>query len=166
MVSNRQVDDHDGREEIEADYFHGERVVAKMLDKTDQAILDLLADNSRLTWKEVGERVHLTGQAVAGRVTRLQEMGILRRFTVELDHERLGRPILAFITVFMKSTDHEGFRAFLTGEPAVAEAFRISGDGCYTLRLHCATQQELNAFLDRVLKFGNYQVSLNIGQVK
>lgn len=137
-----------------------------MLDQTDLAILGLLLDDSRLTWKEVGEQVHLTGQAVAGRVARLQELGILRRFTVELDQAKLGRPILAFVTIFMKSTDHEGFRAFLAGEPVVSEAFRISGEGCYWLRVQCATQQDLTAFLDRVLKYGNYRVNLNMGQVK
>lgn len=137
-----------------------------MLDQTDLAILDLLRRDARLTWKEVGQQVHLTGQAVAGRVARLQELGVLRRFTVELDQERLGRPILAFVTMFMKSTDHEGFRAFLAGEPDVLEAFRISGDGCYWLRVRCAAQQDLTALLDRMLKYGNYQVSLNMGQVK
>lgn len=137
-----------------------------MLDQTDLAILRLLSANARLTWKEVGEQVHLTGQAVAGRIARLQDLGVLKSFTVEIDQERLGRPLLAFVTVFMKSTDHEGFRTFLAGRQVVEEAFRVSGEGCYWLRVRCADQQELTAFLDRVLRFGNYRVNMNLGQVK
>lgn len=137
-----------------------------MLDQTDLAILRLLSANARLTWKEVGEQVHLTGQAVAGRITRLQEMGVLKGFTVQVDQERLGRPLLALVTVFMKSTDHEGFRAFLGGQSDVEEAHRVSGEGCYWLRVRCTNQQELTAFLDRVLRFGNYRVNLSLGQVK
>ncbi|HEY3368796.1 MAG TPA: Lrp/AsnC family transcriptional regulator [Symbiobacteriaceae bacterium] len=137
-----------------------------MLDQTDLAILDLLKKNARLTWKEVGQRVHLTGQAVAGRIARLQELGVLKGFTVQVDGEKLGQPVLAFITVFMQSADHLSFRSFLTREPEVEEAFRISGDGCYWLRVRCSTQQELTAFLDRVLAFGNYSVNLNLDRVK
>ncbi|HLO01931.1 MAG TPA: Lrp/AsnC family transcriptional regulator, partial [Symbiobacteriaceae bacterium] len=147
-------------------HFHGERVEREMLDQTDLAILRLLSTNARLTWKEVGEQVHLTGQAVAGRITRLQDLGVLKGFTVEVDQERLGRPLLAFVTVFMKSTDHEGFRTFLAGQSEVEEAFRVSGEGCYWLRVRCASQQELTTFLDRTLRFGNYRVNLNLGQVK
>lgn len=137
-----------------------------MLDQTDVAILRLLAANARLTWKEVGEQVHLTGQAVAGRITRLQELGVLKSFTIEIDQAKLGRPLLAFVTVFMKSTDHEGFRALLAGIPAVEEAFRVSGEGCYWLRVRCTDQEELTTLLDRLLRFGNYRVNLNLGQVK
>lgn len=148
------------------DHFHGERVEREMLDQTDFAILRLLSAHARLTWKEVGEQVHLTGQAVAGRIARLQDLGVLKSFTVEVDQEKLGRPLLAFVTVFMKSTDHEGFRAFLAGQPDVAEAYRVSGEGCYWLRVRSANQQDLTALLDLILRFGNYRVNLNLGQVK
>lgn len=146
--------------------FHGERVVGAVLDQTDVAILRLLAENARLTWKEVGEQVHLTGQAVAGRIARLQDLGVLKAFTVALDQEKLGRPVLAFVTVFMKSTDHDGFRAFLASRPEVEEAFRVSGEGCYWLRVRCATQGDLTALLDQMLRFGNCRVNLNLGRVK
>lgn len=137
-----------------------------MLDQTDLAILDLLRKNSRLQWKEIGEKVHLTGQAVAARIARLQELEILTEFTIEVDDSKLGRPVLAFITVFMKSTDHDGFRRLLTNEPAVEEAFRVSGEGCYWLRVRCTTQTDLTGLLDRLLPFGNYRVNLSLGQVK
>ncbi len=137
-----------------------------MLDQTDIAILELLRQDSRLTWKEVGERVHLTGQAVAGRIAKLQELGILQGYTIRVDEEKLGRPLLALVTVFMKSTDHAGFRRLLAAEPLVEEAFRVSGEGCYWLRVRCSGQEELTALLDRLLAYGNYRVNLSLGQVK
>jgi Lrp/AsnC family leucine-responsive transcriptional regulator len=137
-----------------------------MLDPTDMAILRLLRQNARLQWKEIGEQVHLTGQAVAARIAKLQAQGVLKGFTVAVDEERLGRPLLAFVTVFMQSTDHAGFQRFLAREPAVEEAFRVSGEGCYWLRVRCAAQPELTAFLDRLLAFGNYRVNLSLSQVK
>ncbi len=40
-----------------------------MLDHTDKLILEELSKNSRITMKELGEKVHLTGQATKGRPT-------------------------------------------------------------------------------------------------
>ncbi|WP_302538171.1 AsnC family transcriptional regulator [Clostridium saudiense] len=42
-----------------------------MIDNTDRLILKELVKNSRITMKELGDRVHLTGQAVANRVMKL-----------------------------------------------------------------------------------------------
>ncbi len=47
-----------------------------MLDQTDLEILRLLAEDSRLQWKTIGERVHLTGQAVAARIRKMEDLGI------------------------------------------------------------------------------------------
>ena len=137
-----------------------------MLDQTDIAILEILRENARVQWKEIGERVHMTGQAVAGRIARLQELGILKRFTIEVDDAKLGRPVLAFVTVFMKSTDHVGFQRMLASEADVAEAHRVNGEGCYWLRVRCASQAELTRLLDRILPFGNCRVNLSMAEVK
>ena len=146
--------------------FRAERKMGGMLDQTDVAILTLLRQNARLSWKEIGEQVHMTGQAVATRITKLQELGILQQFTVVVDESRMGRPLLAFVTVFMKSTDHAGFARFLQGEPAVEEGHRVTGEGCYLLRVRCADQEALTQLLDRILHWGNYRVSLTLTRVK
>lgn len=137
-----------------------------MIDETDQAILACLREDARMQWKEVGERVHMTGQAVAARVARLQELGVLERFTVQVDEARLGRPVHAFVTVFMSGPNHAAFQRFVQEHPAVAEAHRVSGEGCYWLRVRAADQGELTAFLDALLAHGNYRVNLSLSQVK
>jgi Lrp/AsnC family transcriptional regulator, leucine-responsive regulatory protein len=50
-----------------------------MLDGTDKRILEELSQNSRITMKELGKKVHLTGQATASRVAKLEENGIIGR---------------------------------------------------------------------------------------
>lgn len=137
-----------------------------MLDATDRAILALLRENARLQWKEIGEQVHLTGPAVAGRIAKMQDLGILQGFTVQVDEGRLGRPVEAFVTAIMKSTNHAGFVQFLQQEPGVEEAHRTSGEGCYLLRVRAASQEELTAFLDRMLAHANYRVNMSLVRVK
>ncbi|EGP4906441.1 TPA: winged helix-turn-helix transcriptional regulator, partial [Enterococcus faecium] len=53
-----------------------------MLDQTDINIIEELSKNSRITMKELGEKVHLTGPAVSARVTKLEESGVIENYTV------------------------------------------------------------------------------------
>ncbi|WP_027416420.1 Lrp/AsnC family transcriptional regulator [Aneurinibacillus terranovensis] len=137
-----------------------------MIDQTDFKILSLLCGNSRLQWREIGEQVHLTGQAVANRIRRMEELGIIEGYTLRLNERKLGKAMTAFVTVFMKTVDHPAFHQFITEKEAVVEANRISGEGCYLLKVTVSGQDELSLFLDEILKYGNYRVNLSIGKLK
>jgi Lrp/AsnC family transcriptional regulator, leucine-responsive regulatory protein len=147
-------------------YFHGERKIVKMFDPTDLAIIDLLRKNSRMQWREIGEQVHLTGQAVANRIRRMEELGLLRGYTINVDNGKLGKSVVAFVTVFMKTTEHQAFQKFVKNNDAITEADRISGDGCYFLKVRVSSNEELREFLNSLLEFGNYRVNLSIGKMK
>jgi Lrp/AsnC family transcriptional regulator, leucine-responsive regulatory protein len=137
-----------------------------LLDTTDKAIIDIIKNNSRIQWREIGEMVHLTGQAVGNRIRRMEEMGLIKGYTVDLDYSKLGQPLTAFVTVFMKSTNHMGFQKFLSEKATIVRADRISGDGCYLLEFRVASHEELTEILNQILEFGNYRVDLSIGKVK
>jgi Lrp/AsnC family transcriptional regulator, leucine-responsive regulatory protein len=136
-----------------------------MIDNTDLKILECLKNNSRLHWKEIGEIVHMTGQAVAARVEKMKELEIIRYFTVALDYSKIGKSVLAFITIFMKSTKHAAFQDFIKSSKEIQEAHRISGDGCYWLKVCVNSQESLNTLLDEILKYGNYRLSLSISTI-
>ena len=138
----------------------------QMIDHTDQQILICLQKNSRMQWQEIGKIVHLTGQAVATRILRMQDNGVIEAFTVNLNHEKLGKPLPAFITIFMKSADHSDFQHFLSNCEAIEEAHRVSGEGCYWLKANLSNQKDLNNLLDTLLLYGNYKVNLSINKVK
>ncbi len=137
-----------------------------MIDHTDQQILKCLQQDSRMQWQEIGKIVHLTGQAVAARIRRMQDDGIIEAFTTTLNYEKLGKPLTAFITVFMNSSHHIPFRVFAANHKAILEAHRISGEGCYLLKVTLADQKELSELLDAILLYGNYRVNLSIDKVK
>jgi Lrp/AsnC family leucine-responsive transcriptional regulator len=93
-------------------------------------------------------------------------MGIIEAFTVKINHKESGKPLWAFINVSMKSSNHLMFQSFILKTPSIVEAHRISGEGCYWLKANLADQQELNALLDKILAYGNYKLTLSIGQLK
>ncbi len=137
-----------------------------MIDWTDMEIIELLAANSRMQWQEIGKKVHLTGQAVRNRISRLEKLEIIEGYTVRLDREKLGYCLTAYVTLLMKTTDHAAFRKYITGNELVTDAHRISGEGCYIFKVETSNRQSLNELLDDVLKFGNYRLNLSIDKIK
>jgi len=137
-----------------------------MLDETDIAILNLLTNNSRMQLQEIGEEVHLTGQAVRNRVNRMEKLGVIEGYTLKINFEKIGKELTAFITIFMKTTNHEGFQRYIRKNQLITEANRISGEGCYMLKVIASTQMEIVELLDEVLQYGNYKVNLSIENIK
>ena len=77
------------------------------LDETDLEILRLLVADSRRPYSEIADIVDLSPPAVSDRVARLEEQGIIRQFTVDVDRSKLreGRPVLVTLTVAPTGVD-------------------------------------------------------------
>lgn len=73
----------------------------RTLDETDFKILRLLTENARRPYNEIAEAVDLSSPSVSDRISRLQELGIIRRFTLDLDRSKLrgGLPVLVELSV-------------------------------------------------------------------
>lgn len=94
------------------------------LDETDLEILSLLAENARRPYSEIGERVGLSGPAVSDRVTRLEETGVIKGFTVDVDRTKLraGVPVLVDVALPVGSDHGAGEDALDAARERVREA--------------------------------------------
>ncbi|NRT71549.1 Lrp/AsnC family transcriptional regulator [Clostridium beijerinckii] len=137
-----------------------------MFDEIDLKILDMLLINSKIPLKEIGEHVHLTPQGVSNRIIRLQDLGIITQYTVCINNSLLGKNITAFITIFMKTTKHDKLTKFIKENTIIIEAHRISGDGCYLLKVICSNMDEINLLLDKIMEYGTYRLSLSTSTIK
>ena len=120
---------------------------SEVLDTLDREILSVLADDARIGWTELGARVHLSPNAAADRVRRLVRTGIIRRFTIELDHARLGRTLEAVIDV--RVADAERFRMGALSCPEVTWMAHVTGRTDYQVHVACDGTSGLNALLTR-----------------
>nr|WP_305120969.1 Lrp/AsnC family transcriptional regulator [Saccharibacillus sp. JS10] len=163
----RQADNHAADRQIAESTDRYPLFHAPALDDIDRMILALLLEDSRRTHKEIGEQVHLTGQAVGTRVRRMQENGVIHGYTLRWNPAQAGVGTEAFVTVFLDSgTIHASFLAFAQKDERVAELDRTSGEGCYLLKVRTGSPQELNDFLQALLRYGNYRVNLSMGRLK
>ncbi|OPA73911.1 transcriptional regulator [Paenibacillus selenitireducens] len=137
------------------------------IDTVDLSILQYLIEDGTRSHKDIGQLVHLTGQAVGARVRKLQDIGVIEGYTVRWNPEKLGFSVQAFITIFLTSNQaHTSFHSFIKNRDEVVEAFRVSGEGCYWMRVRAESPSQLNDFLEELLKYANYKVSLTLGQIK
>lgn len=135
------------------------------MDSTDRLILHELSRNGRMTMKELGEKVHLTGQATAARVLKLEEAGIIEGYTIRVPKEKLGHSVHAFVTAIMHEPKHQKFLDELKSRrDNVSRYFKTSGEGCYLIECHFPTHQELDSFLNDISEFASYKVTIAIQQ--
>jgi Lrp/AsnC family transcriptional regulator, leucine-responsive regulatory protein len=136
-----------------------------MLDNTDRLILDELTKNSRITMKELGEKVHLTGPAVSARVAKLEDNGVIEGYTIKVNQEKMGYLIHAMISIITKSTYHEPYLSFLnTQKEYVIHNYKISGDSCYLLECKFPSNKVLDEFLVGLNMHVNYKLSIIINK--
>ncbi|MEH7545865.1 MULTISPECIES: Lrp/AsnC family transcriptional regulator [Bacillaceae] len=136
-----------------------------MLDSTDMRILDELSKNSRITMKELGEKVHLTGQAAVSRVAKLEDNGVIEGYTIKVNHAKIGFFIHALINIYTKRTHHEPYLLFIkTQQPYVINNYKISGDSCYILECRFPSNEILDEFLVNLNKHANYKLSIVINK--
>lgn len=71
------------------------------LDETDREILRLLLQDARRPYSDIAARVDLSAPAVSDRIERLEELGVIRGFTLDLDRSRLtgGIPVLVELSL-------------------------------------------------------------------
>ena len=136
------------------------------IDSVDFQIISLLKENSRLTYKEIGDKIHLTGQAVGARITKLVEEGYIEKFTIALNNEKLGVSLTTFIKIYMKTLDHNKMKRLIKNTESITQAYRISGDCCYLIKVETSTNEILNNILDEINEFATYQLSLSISKLK
>jgi DNA-binding Lrp family transcriptional regulator len=93
------------------------------LDETDLEILQLLAEDGRRPYSEIAETVDLSPPAVSDRIDRLQDQGVIRQFTVDIDRSKLreSAPVLLELNADPGAVD--GVRESLADRPAVEHVF-------------------------------------------
>jgi Lrp/AsnC family transcriptional regulator, leucine-responsive regulatory protein len=132
------------------------------LDDVSWRILCELQRNARLSFTELGRRVGLTPPAVAERVRRLEDAGIITGYRLELDVERLGLPLLAFIRLAVRGTTGSEVSQLVGRLPEVLECHHVTGEDCYVMKVAVPSMRHLEGLLERLLRFGNTTTSVVI----
>lgn len=127
------------------------------LDETDLQILRFLQENSRLTTKELAQKIHLSVTPTYERQRRLERLGYIKGYVAVLDANKMERGFMVFCSVSMKQINKQianDFRDTVAGWQEVTECYNISGDGDYLLKVCVSSMQKYQQFiLDKLGSF-------------
>ena len=132
------------------------------LNKIDYKILDLLQDNGRISYHDLGRKVGITRQAVTRRVKKMVDAGYIRKFCIDLDHELLGRKVVAYVDIiFNKSFTIEVEKValdFITKINGVRLANTTVGEKYITIKIYTLNMQDLHQTI-RTIQNGIQDIS-------
>jgi Lrp/AsnC family transcriptional regulator, leucine-responsive regulatory protein len=130
------------------------------LDALDWRLLRELQHDARLSYNALAQRVGLSAPAVAERVRRLEEAGVIVGYRAEVDPAKVGLPLMAVVQLhcapgkcLLKTTSATDF-------PEIIEVLKVSGPHCTVLKVVAASIPHLEQFFERLGQHGELQTSM------
>ena len=112
------------------------------MDETDVKILNILSENSNTTTTDMTQKVNLSIPAINKRIQKLIQRGIIRRFTILLDHKKVNKSIQAFILVIVQhNSSADKLTKYAQSDPDILECYAVTGEYDYLLKV-CAKDVE------------------------
>jgi Lrp/AsnC family transcriptional regulator, leucine-responsive regulatory protein len=121
-----------------------------MVDRLDQRIIEILVDDARISLKELARRVDLSSPSVSERLRRLEERGVIRSFTVDIDPNAMGYALQAIVRIRPLPGKLHLVQKLIEDIPEFSECDKVTGDDCFIGRLHIRSIEHLDRILDRI----------------
>lgn len=129
-------------------------------DKVDTAILTALQANGRQSIAELARHINMSHSAAAERVRRLEESGVISGYGAQIDPERLGFTILAYLRLRYPSSIYEPLHQLLADIPEVIEAHHVTGDDCFIMKVVATSMKHLEQVSGRIGTLGSVTTSV------
>ncbi|UWX61596.1 Lrp/AsnC family transcriptional regulator [Chryseobacterium oranimense] len=137
-----------------------------VLDEFDHKILDLLIENSRLSYAEIGRKISLSQSATKERVQNLTDTGVIKSFTADVDYGLLGYSLKVIIHLKFKNDEFRRFIDHLKQFPEIISCKRITGEYCLIAECILKDSAHLENIIDRLIKFGIPSTSVQLSEIK
>jgi len=130
------------------------------MDAIGWDILEHLQQDGRMSFAELGRRVGLTLPAVAERVRKMEDAGIITAFRAEVNPAKIGLPIAAFIRISVVGDVFSRIAKAVREMPEVLECHRGTGADSFTLKVAVESVQHLERLIDKLTPFGTTSTSI------
>ena len=128
-----------------------------ILDDLDRRLLVELQDDARVSTAELARQFKLSPPGVQKRLRRLEKNGVIERYVTVINREAVGLDLLCFVLVMLAHHRPDSVKRFRTGiaaMPEVLECHHLTGEFDCLLKLVVANHEELQRFLERLMKVG------------
>jgi Lrp/AsnC family leucine-responsive transcriptional regulator len=138
-------------------------VTQSELEGTDRKILELLAGDGRMSFTDLGKATGLSTSAVHQRVKRLESRGLITGYAATVDHEQLGLPLTAFISIRpIDPSQPDDSPERLRHISEIESCWSVAGEESYILKIRVPTPACLEDLLARVRAAANVSTRTTI----
>jgi Lrp/AsnC family leucine-responsive transcriptional regulator len=134
--------------------------LGKPLDEVDWQLLEVLQTEGRITFSELGRRVSMSAPAVAERVRRLEDAGVITGYRAEVDLARLGYQIQALVRISFATGDSRGFEKAILDRPEILECMHVTGEDCFVAKVAATSMSDLEGAIGFLRDFGGTTTSV------
>jgi DNA-binding Lrp family transcriptional regulator len=124
------------------------------MDSIDKQLLSLLQNNAHMTAQDISCRLNLSASQVNRRRQKLELDGYIYAYRAQVNAERLGLNVQAFVQVQLDRHGPENsqeFNRILSTSPEIISAWTLTGEADYLLRVYCLDLRDLNRLIHEVL---------------
>lgn len=125
-----------------------------VLDEIGWHILRVLQENARISFSELGRLVGLSAPAVAERVRKLEDAGIIAGYHAEVNPVRVGYSVLAIIRIGATGINFSKCAEAVKRMHEVLECHRITGSDSFYVKVMVPSIQHLEALIDQLTPYG------------
>lgn len=121
------------------------------LDETDQQIVNLLIENARMSYSDIGEAVGLSRVAVKARISALEDRGIIEEYTTIINPQKISGAISCYFELEMEPPRFAEVVDILNQNDLVTQIYQVSGRSKLHVHAVAAGNEEMEEFLNRVI---------------
>ncbi|MFC4634451.1 Lrp/AsnC family transcriptional regulator [Dokdonia ponticola] len=137
-----------------------------MVDSIDKKLLEILKENARLSFADLGRKINLSPSAVRERVQKMEDIGVIKKYSIQIDNQKIGYDIEAFILLKVFQGQLKYVIQQITKFPQITEAHRITGSQNIHLKVVLKNQLELQNLIDQLMSLGDTNTFLILSKIE
>lgn len=133
-----------------------------LLDDVDRRLLVELTNDPRLSKSALARHAGVSTPTASSRVARLERLGVIRGYRLDVDPVALGFTVMAWVRVRPGPGQLPKISKLALRTPEVTECHRVTGEDCFVLRVHAPSLQAMEQILDRFLMHGQTTSAITV----
>lgn len=135
------------------------------IDKLNLEILSLLQKNARESFATIGRMVGLTAPAVAERIKKMEDLGIIEGYNTKISHTKTGHQLKAMITLRAFMGKLKPFLEMIGSLDEVLNCYRITGNENIIMEVVLKDQFHLEKFIDKLIQYGETRTHIILSEI-
>lgn len=132
----------------------------KEIDAIDKQLIEQLNHNARTSIADLARSVKMTAPSVNERIKRLEEMGVIAGYRVEVNPTALGYTLMAIVRIRQHPGKAKELENLIASIPEFVECDKVTGDDCYITRLYLKDISKLDPILEQVAQYGETNTAI------